>query len=37
VRWDDAAFGIDWPLGPPSSINERDATYPDFVGGRRAD
>ncbi|HYN08275.1 MAG TPA: dTDP-4-dehydrorhamnose 3,5-epimerase [Vicinamibacterales bacterium] len=33
VRWDDAAFGIDWPLGAPSSINERDATYPDFVWG----
>ncbi len=30
VRWDDAAFGIEWPLGSPSSINERDATYPDF-------
>jgi dTDP-4-dehydrorhamnose 3,5-epimerase len=30
VRWDDAAFGIRWPLGAPTSINERDATYPDF-------
>jgi len=29
VRWNDAAFAIDWPL-PVSSINERDATYPDF-------
>ena len=30
VRWNDPAFAIDWPLGSPSSINERDATYPDF-------
>jgi dTDP-4-dehydrorhamnose 3,5-epimerase len=31
VRWNDPAFGIDWPLGAPASINERDATYADFV------
>jgi dTDP-4-dehydrorhamnose 3,5-epimerase len=30
VRWNDPAFGIEWPLGPPTSIHERDATYPDF-------
>jgi dTDP-4-dehydrorhamnose 3,5-epimerase len=34
VRWNDAAFGIQWPLGAPTTINERDATYPDF--GRAA-
>jgi dTDP-4-dehydrorhamnose 3,5-epimerase len=28
VRWDDPAFGITWPLGAPTRINERDATYP---------
>jgi dTDP-4-dehydrorhamnose 3,5-epimerase len=28
VRWDDPAFGIAWPLGAPTRINERDATYP---------
>ena len=28
VRWDDPAFGIAWPLGAPTGINERDATYP---------
>ncbi|HXT71675.1 MAG TPA: dTDP-4-dehydrorhamnose 3,5-epimerase [Vicinamibacterales bacterium] len=28
VRWNDPALGIQWPLGPPTSINERDATYP---------
>jgi dTDP-4-dehydrorhamnose 3,5-epimerase len=30
VRWNDPAFGIVWPLGQPTSIHERDATYPDF-------
>ena len=31
VRWDDPAFGIEWP--EPSSgrtLNERDRTWPDF-------
>ena len=31
ARWNDPAFGITWPLGAPTVINERDATYPDFV------
>jgi dTDP-4-dehydrorhamnose 3,5-epimerase len=35
VRWDDPAFGIEWPLGRPSMINERDATYPDFAVEQR--
>jgi dTDP-4-dehydrorhamnose 3,5-epimerase len=30
VRWDDPAFGIEWPAAP-STLSERDATYPDFV------
>ena len=30
ARWDDPAFGIDWPLGPPAVIHERDASYPDI-------
>jgi len=30
VRWNDPALAIDWPLGSPSVIHERDATYPDF-------
>lgn len=30
ARWNDPAFGIDWPLGAPTAINERDASYPDF-------
>jgi dTDP-4-dehydrorhamnose 3,5-epimerase len=29
VRWDDAAFGITWPLSP-TVMSERDRTYPDF-------
>lgn len=32
VRFNDPAFGITWPLGAPTAINERDATYPDFTG-----
>ncbi len=32
VRWDDPAFGIDWPEPRRASrvISERDASYPDF-------
>ena len=32
VRWDDPAFGIEWPDPPPGGRigSERDATYPDF-------
>lgn len=28
VRWDDPAFGIDWPL-PVSVISDKDAAWPD--------
>ncbi|MGH8900400.1 MAG: dTDP-4-dehydrorhamnose 3,5-epimerase [Egibacteraceae bacterium] len=28
VRWDDPAFGIEWP-GKVEVVNERDRTYPD--------
>lgn len=31
VRWDDPAFGIDWPM-KPAVIHPRDAEYGDFVG-----
>ena len=30
VRWNDPRFAITWPA-PPAVINERDATYPDFM------
>jgi dTDP-4-dehydrorhamnose 3,5-epimerase len=31
VRWDDPAFGIDWPTAP-TTMSLRDRSYPDFVG-----
>lgn len=31
VRWNDPAFGIDWPAAP-RLISERDASYPDYRG-----
>lgn len=31
VRWNDAAFAIDWPAGE-RIILERDQSYPDFAG-----
>ena len=33
VRWDDAAFGIEWPA-TPKIISDRDRTYADFSGAR---
>jgi dTDP-4-dehydrorhamnose 3,5-epimerase len=30
VRWDDPAFGVEWPLGERIII-ERDRNYPDFL------
>jgi dTDP-4-dehydrorhamnose 3,5-epimerase len=30
VRWDDAAFGIDWPPAAERVIGERDLSWPDF-------
>jgi dTDP-4-dehydrorhamnose 3,5-epimerase len=29
VRWNDPAFGIEWPLGAPTAIHPRDAGYAD--------
>jgi dTDP-4-dehydrorhamnose 3,5-epimerase len=33
VRWDDPAFGIEWPHAPPGgrTMAPRDAGYPDFA------
>jgi len=31
VRWNDAAFGIDWPEPETIIINKRDNNYPDFI------
>jgi dTDP-4-dehydrorhamnose 3,5-epimerase len=30
VRWNDPAFGIEWPLAP-TTMADRDASWPDFV------
>jgi dTDP-4-dehydrorhamnose 3,5-epimerase len=30
VRWDDPAFGIEWPHADERTINERDRSWPDF-------
>lgn len=30
VRWDDPAFGIEWPIAPPM-LSERDTAFPDFA------
>jgi dTDP-4-dehydrorhamnose 3,5-epimerase len=32
VRWDDPAFGIQWPDTPERTISERDRSLPDFQG-----
>ena len=32
VRWDDPTFGIEWPLGAPTEISEKDRAWPDLVG-----
>jgi dTDP-4-dehydrorhamnose 3,5-epimerase len=31
VRWDDPAFGIDWPEAAERIMSERDRTWPDFA------
>ena len=31
VRWDDSAFGIEWPLADPI-VSARDQSFPDFTG-----
>ena len=30
VRWDDPAFGIQWPATPQRILSQRDRAYPDF-------
>ena len=32
VRWDDPAFGIDWPIRPPI-LSDRDGGYCDYHEG----
>ena len=35
VRFDDPAFGIEWPL-PVASVSDRDRSWPDFEQGNAA-
>ncbi len=30
VRWDDPAFGIEWPSAPERIMSERDRSWPDY-------
>lgn len=32
VRWDDPAFGIEWPHADRRIMSEKDASWPDFGG-----
>ena len=31
ARWDDPAFGIEWPAAPERTIGERDRAWTDYV------
>ena len=33
VRWDDPAFGIEWPGGGAGRSSERDRAWPDYDPG----
>ena len=33
IRWDDPFFAVDWPA-EPTTMNERDRTWPDFEAAR---
>jgi dTDP-4-dehydrorhamnose 3,5-epimerase len=33
VRWDDPAFGIEWPPAASRTISERDRSWPDYRPG----
>lgn len=33
-RWDDPAFAVEWPLGSPDVISEKDASWQEFVAER---
>lgn len=35
VRWDDPAFGIEWPLPESPTLSPKDAAWPDFAGAPR--
>lgn len=31
ARWDDPAFGIDWPISDGVTVSDKDASWPDFA------
>jgi dTDP-4-dehydrorhamnose 3,5-epimerase len=31
IRWDDPAFGIDWPINPPAVLSDKDRSWPDYL------
>jgi dTDP-4-dehydrorhamnose 3,5-epimerase len=31
IRWDDRAFGVEWPVTPPVILSEKDRRWPDFA------
>ena len=37
IRWDDPAFKIEWPMGEPASVSEKDRAWPDFSSKVAAD
>ncbi len=36
IRWDDPAFGIEWPPAPERLMSERDRDWPDYKPVRQA-
>lgn len=32
ARWNDPAFGIDWPITDGVTVSERDGAWPDYAG-----
>lgn len=36
VRWDDPTFAIEWPLGEPTEISDKDGAWPDFEPAGRS-
>jgi len=34
ARWDDPAFGIRWPITPPTVLSKKDGSYPDYTNER---
>jgi dTDP-4-dehydrorhamnose 3,5-epimerase len=32
VRWDDPAFGVEWPMVGNLTMSEKDRSWPDFLG-----